>query len=164
MATETSRDPYWKLRPVPPTPDSELCKCAGISSLILQPHLTSNAVSCAVCGLEVTPDRIRFSEQVADEIARWNSFHGAFYTLWLDSGEFESWARQQLERLGSPVNVRGLEIARRITESHKCYYWYFQDTGVEGFSPLSTCPHCSGALSPLGRWLACEACSIVVAN
>lgn len=163
--SEASRDPYWKLRPAPATPDDELCKCAEISSLMLQPGIRSNPMSCASCGLEVAPERVGLSEQVADDIARWNSFHEAFFTLWLDSGEFESWAREQLERLDSPVNVRGLEIARRITESRRCYYWYFQDTGVDGWRPLESCPRCAADLGDeVVRWLSCEVCSIIVGN
>ena len=164
MAALSTRDPYQKLRPAQPTPVAELCVCAELSSLLLQPHLTSNPISCATCGLEVPPERTGFPIALADHVAWWQAFHDAFYTLWVDSGEFESWARAQLEDLKSPVNARGLEVARKISSLRRCYYWLFQDTGVEGFMPLHTCPRCNGGLSALGRWQACEVCAIVVPN
>jgi predicted nucleic acid-binding Zn ribbon protein len=131
---------------------------------MLQPHLTRNPLSCSACGFEVSPERVGLSAQVADDVARWRSFHDAFYTLWLDSGAFESWAREQLEDLNSPVNVRARELAKKISRFRKCYYWLFQDTGTEGFVPLLSCPRCAKELSSFGRWQACEDCAIVVAN
>ena len=164
VAIVSIRDPYYKLRPVSATPDDELCACPQLSALILQPHLTACPIACVACCLEVPPERAELSAELADQIARWLAFHNAFYTLWLDSGEFEAWAREQLEDLGSPVNVRGRELARNMCDVRRCYYWLFQDTGIDSFSPLVVCPACNGELTPLGRWQACEGCAIVVPN
>lgn len=95
-------DPYYKLRPVPTTPEEELCTCLKLSSLVLQPHLTANPITCVACGLEVPPERAGISAELADRVAQWLGFHDAFYTLWLDSGEFESWAREHLEDIAVP--------------------------------------------------------------
>ena len=164
MAIVSTRDPYQKLRPAQATPDAELCTCSELSSLLLQPHFTCNPISCATCGLEVPPERVGLPAALADQVAWWQAFDDAFYTLWADSGEFESWARAQLEELDSPVNSRGIEVAQKINGLRRCYYWLFQDTGVEGFTPRATCPRCNGELSALGRWQACEGCAIVVPN
>jgi hypothetical protein len=162
--TVLTRAPYEKLRPGLATPDAELCACPKLSSLMLQPHLTANPISCATCGLEVPPERAGLSAELADQLGHWRSFHDAFYTLWLDSGEFESWAREQLEDLDSPVNARGIEVAQKINRLRRCYYWLFQDTGADGFTPLASCPRCNRELSALGRWQACEGCAIIVPN
>jgi hypothetical protein len=164
MTGVSVRDHFHKLRSTPATPDTELCACPQLSMLLLQPHLTPNPISCAACGHEVPPERVGLSAELADQIGRWRAFHDAFYTLWLDSGEFESWAREQLEDLGSPVNARGIEVAGNISRVRRCYYWLFQDTGADDFSPLVLCPNCNGKLTALSRWQACEGCAIVVPN
>jgi len=86
-------DPFWKLRPPPPTPPEELCSCARTSSVVLQSRLGSNPLACLRCNGEVAPERVGFTAALAEELAFWRDFHDAFYTLWLDSGEFEDWAR-----------------------------------------------------------------------
>ncbi len=155
---------YWKLRPPLPTPADELCSCAGSPPVMLQPHLSPNPLSCFACNFEVPPERIGFSEALAEELACWQSFHDCFYRLWLDSGEFESWAKAQLSDPCSPVNKRGLELVSKLSSFRPAYYWWFQDTGADDFLPLSRCPTCSGELSKQNRRNTCEQCSIVVAN
>ena len=123
----TDNDPYWKLRPPPPTPDDETCACTSVTPVVLQPHLSPNPLSCARCNLEVPPDRIRFDEHVADSLASWRDFHDCFYFLWLDSGEFEEWAKGHLRDPMSAVNTRGLELVAQINVFRRCYLWWFQD-------------------------------------
>ena len=156
-------DPYW-IRPLPPTPEEELCSCPEAPPIVLQAHLSSNPVSCLACNLEVPPERVGFSETLAEKLAFWQSFHDCFYLLWLDSGEFESWARAQLDDPASPVNKRGLELVSELNALHPAYYWWFQDNGAEDFQPLSQCPACQSDLAEQHGRLVCEQCSIVVAN
>lgn len=157
-------DLYWRLRPPPPTPDEEMCVCAGSLPLVLQPHFSSNPLSCLRCNLEVSPERLALSEQLAEKTALWQRFYDAFFTLWLDSGEHESWARAQLEDPASPVNKRALELVGHLNEVRRTYYWWFQDTGAEDFEPLSHCPRCRLALAEIEGRLVCEQCSLVIAN
>src|SRR5207249_2147529 len=91
-----SDDPYWKLKPPPPAPHDEVCSCAGQPAIVLRSALSYNPIACADCNLEVPPERLGFSEKLAEEIAFWRTFHDAFFHLWLDSAEFEQWARGQL--------------------------------------------------------------------
>jgi hypothetical protein len=162
MAEE--HDPYRKLRPQPPTPEEDLCSCADSPPIVLQAHLSPNPLSCLVCNLEVAPERVGFPETLAEEFASWQSFHNCFYLLWLDSGEFESWAQAQLEDPGSRVNKWGLELVTELRAFHPAYYWWFQDNGAEDFEPLSRCPACQSALTERRGRHVCEQCSIVVAN
>lgn len=164
-----SQDPFWKLRPPEPTPEDEICGCEGTPPIVLQPHLSSNPLTCTVCNLEVPPERIGFSAKLAEALASWQSFHDCFEYLWLDSGEFERWAKAQLCDIDSPVHRRGLGLREQLSRFRPCYYWWFQDSGAEDedFVPLAECPKCGGQLRELGNrfgWLACEACWIVVAN
>ncbi len=158
-------DPYWKLRPEEPTPADEICNCPGSLPIVLQDHLSPVPLACISCNGEVPPERIGFSAQTAEKLAFWRNFHRAFLHLWLDSREYETWAREQLEDPEAPVNTRGLAVAREINPFRRIYYWWFQhDTTHEDFEPLSNCPRCVSSLEPLlGRWV-CERCSIVVAN
>ncbi|MEE9393216.1 MAG: DUF2310 family Zn-ribbon-containing protein [Planctomycetota bacterium] len=157
-------DPYWKLRPLAPTPVDELCSCAGSPPVMLQPHLSSNPLSCIACNLEVPPERIGFSEALAEKLAFWQSFHNCFYLLWLDSSEFESWAKAQLSNPGSAVNKRALELVSDLNSFRSAYYWWFQDTGAEDFHPPSRCPVCQGELLERYGRNVCEPCSLVVPN
>jgi hypothetical protein len=157
-------DPYWKLRPLPPTPEDEICSCTGSPAVALQPHLSPNPLACLACNLEVPPERIGFSSELAEGLAHWQRFHDCFEFLWLDSGEFESWARAQLENPSSPVNTRAFRLVAELNESCRVYYSWFQDTTAEGFRPITECPKCRAPLVKAGtRWL-CEPCSIAVFN
>ena len=157
-------DPYWKLRPPPPTPDDELCSCSDSPPIMLQAHLASNPLSCIACNLEVPPERIGFSNAFAEKLAFWQSFHDCFYLLWLDSGEFESWAKAQLEDPRSPVNKRGLALVSDLNRLHRAYYSWFEDSGSEDFQSLSGCPACHNELSEQHNLCTCEKCSIVIAR
>lgn len=103
----TDNDQYWKLRPPTPTPEDEICACNSVTPVVLQSKLSPNPLSFARCNLEVPPERIGFDERLADFLASWRNFHDSFYSLWLDSGEFEEWAKGQLCDPVSAVNTRG---------------------------------------------------------
>jgi len=168
---QTHSDPYLKLRPLPPTHEDEICACTSVTPVLLQPHLSSNPLSCARCNLEVPPDRIGFDGALADELAYWRQFHDCFYFLWLDSGEFEVWAKTHLSDPSSVVNSLGLDLASRVSNFRRCYLWWFQDEGADDWVPASKCPRCAEVLElrfkgerPQGGSLAvCDQCSIALA-
>lgn len=107
---------------------------------------------------------------VAESVARWRAFHEAFDVLWLDSGEFEDWAADQLSDPASAVNRRGLALARQLSEWRRCYLWWFQKTSQEG-DETGACPCRALQLEPRftgerpegGGLLVCEACSLAIA-
>jgi hypothetical protein len=157
-----NQDKYWKLKPSPPPAEDELCSCVGDPAIALQPHLSSNPLACIRCNLEVSPERIGFAEALAEEIRFWQDFHDCFYHLWLDSGEFESWARAQLENPASPVNTRGMEVARKLNQYRRTYYWWFQASGAADFVPHKRCPVCGGSFQERDELRICEECSVVL--
>jgi hypothetical protein len=167
----TDNNQYWKLRPPPPTSDDETCACTSVTPVVLQPHLSPNPISCARCNLEVPPERIGFDERVADALASWRDFHDSFYFLWLDSGEFEEWAKGHLCDPLSAVNTRGLDLVAQVNLFRRCYLWWFQDEEDADWKPAKECPRCAGILQirftrerPHGGALAvCETCSIALA-
>jgi hypothetical protein len=167
----TSKDQYWKLRPLPPTPENEICVCTSDNPILLQPHLSSNPLSCARCNLEVPPERIGFDEAVASELAYWQRLHDCFYFLWLDSGDFEQWAMMHLQDPSSTINTRGIQLAKTINRFRRCYLWWFQDESPDDWVAPTKCPMCMGPLEIRfkderpqgGSLLVCEQCSIALA-
>ena len=156
-------DPYERLRPRSPTPVDELCLCAGSPPIMLQAHLSSNPLSCIDCNLEVPPERVRLSRELCDGLASWRQFHDCFFNLWLDSCEFEAWAKAQLEDPASAVNVRGRALVAELNDVHRAFYWWFRDSGEDGYDvPLSRCPVCQRALVEHHGRGACLTCSLVI--
>jgi hypothetical protein len=160
-------DPYRKLRPPLPTPEEDICACADAPPIVLQSHLSENPISCLRCNLEMPPERLGWSKDAVDGLAYWRQFHDCFYLLWLDSREFDGWAKAQLEDAASPVNTRGLALVAKLNAFRRTYYWWFQDNSADDWEPLSLCPRCGGDFvewpGRLPRYL-CEPCSIAVAS
>jgi hypothetical protein len=169
---QSENDPYWRLRPPPPTPSDEICACASVEPVLLQANLSRNPLSCARCNLEVPPERIGFDEKLAEALAYYRELHYCFYFLWLASGNFEDWAAAQLRDPSSEVNSRGIELASRIDAFRRCYLWWFQDEGADDWVPPTRCPRCAGALETRfkgerpqgGSLLVCEDCSVALAT
>jgi len=152
------KDPYARLRPPLPTPIDEQCGCSGDPPIMLRSVLASNPVACVECNLEVPPERLGFTSELAAALAGWRAFHDCFFILWLDSQEFESWAQAQLETPDSPVNRRGLALASELNAYRKCYYWWF---ARENFSTPEICRVCSGHLERASYGVTCENCQIL---
>lgn len=160
MSPMNEHDPYWKLRPIGPTPADELCRCTDEPPIVLQGH--PKLLACLRCNREVPPERIGFTAELAEALAFWRNVQQALWYLWLDSDEYEVWARARLEDPSGQVNVRGLELAHQLNKYRRAYYWWFEDNTVDGFVPLSRCPCCAlNLVDTLGKRV-CEACSIVV--
>jgi hypothetical protein len=121
-------------------------------------------LACIRCNGEVAPERVGFSEELAEKLAFWRNLHRGLMTLWLDSGEYESWARNQLENPSGQVNTRGLTVVNELARGRSVYYWWFQDSSSDDFEPLSRCPRCSEALTSKYGHLVCEPCRILVPN
>jgi hypothetical protein len=155
-------DPYWKLRHPSAPSESESCKCSGRPPVVLQGHLSPNPFVCLQCNGEVPPEQIGFSAALAEQVASWRQVHDAIYTLWLDSSDYESWARTQLEDPSGEVNVRGLSLVQDLNTLRRTYYWWFRDTSGIKFVPFSNCPRCQDVLVNRTGHLVCETCSILV--
>lgn len=162
--TPTSSDPYWKLRPVPPTPGDEVCSCSQCRQVMLRDSLGNNPLYCVACNGEVFPERIGFDGELAEKIARWRSVYRSLYLLWLDSGEYETWAMERLRDPDGSVNIDGREIVRPLNAHIRAYYWWFNDIGVDGYKPPDDCPVCFGTLTTCDdrQFNKCDRCSIFI--
>lgn len=164
MSSEPNNDLYWKLRPLAPTPDEEVCHCAECRSVMLCDTLTENPLRCVECNGEIAPERIGFDELLADDIAHWRGLFRSLYLLWLDSDEYESWARERLLDRYGRVNLYGREIVSQLSRFVRAYYWWFRDTELDASLMPTTCPICETELEPVeGRvYFKCESCSILI--
>ena len=155
MSENIMNDPYFKLRPEPPTPEDELCACEKISEIYLCYRLGSNPVYCMECNGEVLPDKLACGERLAEAIAFWNSVSGSLYLLWLHSGEYEQWARDRLLDPRGEVNTRGIEIAKQLGSIAKTYYWWFSESPE---TAPKACPLCGAELvgKKGSKFLLCE--------
>jgi predicted nucleic acid-binding Zn ribbon protein len=159
-------DIYSKLRPPAPTPDDEICSCSGKPPIKLMYALGDNPIHCMDCNLEVLPDSLGLNENLVQAIAHWRHVHAALYHLWLDSGEYERWAAEQLYDLINDMNHEGREVQRDLNDIRRCYYMYFQDESADDYQPLEDCPSCKRPLVAYDKFRVpqrvCETCSIVV--
>jgi hypothetical protein len=158
-------DPYFKLRPAPHPPPDELCQCPGPPPIKVMTALSNSPLHCIRCNLEIPPERLAFPGSLVEDIAEWRNVAGAFEHLWLDSREYEAWAKQELETITSAVNQRGLALCNNINAIHPCYYNYFQDQSVDDFLPITLCPNCGEKLEVyeggIFRQQICQRCRII---
>jgi predicted nucleic acid-binding Zn ribbon protein len=160
-----SDDSYLKLRPPPTTPANELCHCPGHPAIKLMCALSYNPLHCLDCNLEIEATSLSLPPQLVEPIAAWRSSYDAIYRLWLESANYEDWARAQLSDIASPINVGGMRLREQLDQVRRCYLWYFQDQSADSFTPMMHCPKCGNAFSAyhsgiFAQYL-CERCGIV---
>ena len=150
---------YFKLRP---WTDIESCKCAEVSGLVLFDCLTDNPIHCATCKNEVDPGRLGLTVEEVEAVARWHSVNRSLHALWLDSGDYEDWAKARLLDLSGQVNQDGVKIARMLSARLPTYVWLFRDSGDDcDTGEVIDCPLCRKPLDKAvnygsGRCLECH--------
>jgi len=148
---------YEKLRP---WTQLDYCNCQSIERVLLVYKLHDNPLHCCECGGVIDPATLQLSEELVLDIARWHRAFGAIYDLWVDAGEYEAWAKQQLENKDGEINQKAIAIAKKLNEIIPTWYMWWQDPDEE--EHLS-CPNCDGPIdfdSPIGTG-SCDACCIV---
>jgi predicted nucleic acid-binding Zn ribbon protein len=155
-------DVFWKLRSPPPTPANEVCSCSDFPPILLGAGISSNPICCLRCNLEVPPERLGLPEDLVEDIANWRDFHSCFFGLWLDSGEFELWAKAQLSDPRSAVNTRAIDLVLRLNHHHPTYYRWFLEPSEESRSQVHECPRCHGRLTTSDRLRLCGNCHIAI--
>jgi predicted Zn-ribbon and HTH transcriptional regulator len=156
----TAAEAYAKLKPPAPTPPAELCTCAKKPPIKLIPGPGFNPMSCTECGLEVSPESLKLTAELAEAVAHWNAAAEGIYRLWLSGGEYENWGGRQLADLVSPINVDGRRLAGELNAVRRCYFWFFGDE-----DGATECPRCHSALTAMssasGPLAFCDDCSLI---
>jgi hypothetical protein len=149
-------DAYQRLRP---NTEIQACDCATVNGLLLVDLLTDNPLHCEFCRKEVDPERLGLSVEEVESVASWFSVADALYRLWLDSGEYEIYAKRCLVDPKSQVNKDGLRVANMLSAKIPTRLWFFSDTD-DGIP--SSCPVCSQRLDEEVKWGSgrCPNCAI----
>lgn len=149
---------YSKLRPYT---DIERCECTSVSGLLLVYLFTSNPIHCSTCRKEIDPERLDLTTSEVEEVASCLGTYGALYDLWLDSGEYESFAKEKLIDPKGQVNLKGMALAQKLSNRWPTYYWWFYDT--DDGTPHD-CPSCNVILDQDVLWGTgkCEQCRVIV--
>lgn len=149
---------YDKLRP---WVDIEKCDCEDIKSIVLVDILTDNPIHCFNCKNEIDPEVLKLDDKLVDDIASWYQSFQALYALWLNSGEYEAYAKEKLLDRNGQVNKEGMIVAKKLSNYHPTYYWWFYDT--DDCEP-TVCPNCGNELDQDVKYGTgkCEPCNVVV--
>jgi hypothetical protein len=139
-------DAYNKLRP---WTGIEACECSSVEGVFLVDLLTDNPLHCDSCRKEVDPERLKLTAEETEAVARWFSAADALYRLWLDSGEYEEYAKARLLEPNGQVNRDGLEVARALCTRIPTRLWFFSDT--DDGEPTN-CPVCHRKLETDVMW------------
>ena len=132
---------YDRLRPYT---EIERCECSDITGLILVDIFSENPIHCLVCKNEIDPEVLGLSVQMVDKVADWLRVRSGLNSLWLDSEEYESWAREKLLDTNGQVNRDGIEIVEELSKIFPAYYWWFNEDGKH---EPEICPLCSEPLT-----------------
>ena len=137
-------NPHLTLRP---WTDIESCQCAEVTGLVFFDCLTDNPIHCATCKNEVDPERLGLSVEVVEAVARWHSVNRSLHALWLDTGEYEAWAKARLLDLSGQVNQDGMKVATMLSAHLPTCVWLFRDSTDDGDADEAVaCPMCGKPL------------------
>lgn len=149
---------YEKLRP---NTDIEYCDCSEISSILLVYTLTDNPIHCYKCKGTIDPEKLKLTSDEVYRIGTWHNVFSSLYLLWLDSGEYEAWAKEQLLNKNGQVNIQGMDVAKILSNRWPTYYWWFYDSD----DPIpNKCPNCGAELDDDNRHGhgKCTKCLVVI--
>jgi len=88
--------------------------------------------------------------KIFDEIQFWYREYERIYGLWIGSGEYEIFAKKELENHLSAINQEGIKLSKKIEDltTIPCYYMLFNDRlWSEADDRARRCPTCNG------KWL-----------
>ncbi|MBI2923646.1 MAG: DUF2310 family Zn-ribbon-containing protein [Planctomycetes bacterium] len=155
------RDDYLEcLKPPPPTPSDEMCRCRRRGPFVLIERFGQNPVACAKCRGEIEVQKLGVTWREAQAIASWRQLYSSIKWLWLQSGAYENWASSELASRTSAVNRMGLDLRRMLGHRRLTYLYWFHDNEGDPDSEMKACPLCGGRFRPLGRFIACARCRI----
>jgi hypothetical protein len=134
-------------------------ECASLKGLFLVDLLTDNPLHCDFCRKEVDPERLKLTVEETEAVARWFAAADALYRLWLDSGEYEEYAKARLLDPNGQVNRDGLKVARTLSARVPTRLWFFRDT--DDGEPTH-CPICGNEIDTDVKWGSgtCHSCGI----
>jgi len=140
-------------------PADEVCHCSEQTAMHLRYESKEFPLFCTDCTGQILPSALRVTEDLAQQILDWRTVYAALYELWLDSSDYEAFARSALLDPAGEVNGRGLALARKLSEQRATYYWWFSD---DADSAPVQCPLCHAPMveHATRRFHFCDTCHI----
>ena len=146
--------------------NAEYCRCRRGGSYKLMWAATQSPLWCLRCERSLSVRRLCLDDDARAKVADWSRQFANIYTLWTESGSYETWAARQLFDLASPLNRHGLALVTELAHSFDCYYWFDLDR-TEETEPvqLEECPSCGESMEAIEGAripaLVCTNCRIV---
>ncbi len=145
---------------------SESCGCGDKRVIILSVSLSRDELPCGKCGGSIEVDKIKGPREAVHQLRRWVDQAYAIEMLWFASGEYEDWAKGELDGGKSKVNQLGRQVAQKLTPSIPTWLYSAPHAGarVAVDKYLHHCPACNdpseatGMISKYG--LGCAKCRI----
>lgn len=143
------------------------CTCAEGPVVVLWASLSRDVLPCARCGRDVGVDAVRLPADLGQKLRRWVDQRYALELLWFASGEYEAWAKSELDGPKSRINRFGTELAAAMMAHVPTYLWFAPHAGAEQYVDrfLDPCPLCGGITEPSGfggRFgRRCEKCRVI---
>jgi predicted nucleic acid-binding Zn ribbon protein len=145
---------------------SDGCDCGTKRAILLHVSLTRDELPCGRCGKGVPVDSIKAPRDVAHLLRRWVDQAFAIETLWFASGEYEDWAKGELDGGKSRINKLGTEVAQKLTSATETWLYSAPHVGARQAVDkyLDHCPICheptasTGLLPKYG--LGCKKCRV----
>jgi hypothetical protein len=120
------------------------CACGPKRVLILSVSLSRDAIPCGRCGGAVDVDSIKGPREAVHLLRRWVDQAFAIEMLWFASGEYEQWAKGELDSPQSRTNKLGRQVAEKLSPTIETW--------------LASAPH-AGARQAVDKYLdPCPVC------
>jgi hypothetical protein len=145
---------------------SDSCACGPERVIVLSVTLTRDELPCGKCGGTVAVDGLKGPREAIHLLRRWVDQAFAIETLWFASGEYEDWAKGELDGGKSKVNALGRQVAQKLTPSVPTWLYSAPHASARQAVDkyLHHCPGCHEPTEPTGLIpkyaLGCATCRI----
>lgn len=145
----------------------DACACGPDRVLVLSVSLSRDALPCGRCGGSVDVDALKGPRDVIHQLRRWVDQAYAIEMLWFASGEYELWAKGELDGAKSRINTLGRQVAQKLTPTIQTWLASAPHAGARQAVDkyLDPCPVCQqptgkldGLIAKFGR--GCEPCRV----
>lgn len=145
---------------------SDTCACGPNRAAILLVSLSRDVLPCGACGGTIPIEGLKGPREAIHLLRRWVDQAYAIEMLWFASGEYEDWARGELDNAKSKVNVLGRLVAEKLSPAVPTWLYSAPHAGARQAVDkyLHHCPAChdptesTGLIPKFG--LGCPACRI----
>ena len=145
---------------------SDACACGPKRAVLLHVSLTRDELPCGKCGGGIPVDAIKTAREVSHLLRRWVDQAFAIETLWFASGEYEDWAKGELDAGKSRITQLGVQVAQKMTPAQETWLYSAPHAGARQAVDkyLDHCPVCkdptekTGLIAKYG--MGCKKCRV----